>query len=1562
MTATAPSTLHFDLSGFSAEHEFALLCGVPGGIVLRRYADEPAKLDEHRSTNSALGLMAEDRLAAITHFVEEAPLLVKGVAMHRVVFPSLDDHPLPEIACAFMHVGHHDVETALHRMPGYQERRQHHLSLSSYGVEAEATLADYEAVHRAAAAVKPPHVTAQAIVLQHPEIGTVNGMVAQYVLDTYVSRGIAFSDLVRYLQVNGPGTASQWYNKSWVRWAQNDDGTGPLVPAEANTELAYKDGTKAPDWPTPPGSDVPGLPTYDLTDEYEPPVGTGRGTGVIGAAGGVVSEVLRATKDDAALNGLLWNVQLGTTERGAGSATASPPGPRAQAHGGRPAPAATAAQPGAAFATTAAPATGFAVKNVTSSYGLDIYDTQMSWDGGKKTLSFPVKNWPARYLGLYVAFVRSDGTTIPRDKISAANPSDPQKPFTWQDRLPFELVRSFVEPSDTKSYLGWASAGSALFGAPTPFLTQQVDLSFLWPDEATHARVLLGGLGCANGFSDWDSDVDIIGVLGTGIVCYGVGVLAMLAQVYIVNPFIAMLQEEWGDVGFFAVCGVIGATGIVTGAGTFDSSFGKMVLSKLAGIASGVIFGQVMKRLIIAGAQKFAVRMAEATAELVAEMTAEQALEQVPVAGWALKVVSIAASLAALAATTIECVLSPATYELDVLRTMDLTVTVQPDPKHGTKGQAPVWPLVADHYLVRVTYPEAPGQAGGTTYSLTGPMPAAHDGEITVTFDHIPAGGKVEVTAGIYSDNDWLCGRWSSGWLSAVPVADDAIAVSGAITELLVPLTSTTTYSQKQTLGFAGGAHVWKVTRFSLPSTLTPALDAGGSAPADLRAAFAAQGNALPATATTSVVTAMKAWTITDAASGADFAVTAVELSDAPAFTLAGALGAVLDAGGATPTSIAQPFTEASHPLPAGTLITVVTAGTAWSIAEPGCPPLATIARGGTGLAVSMTSFELRVTDTRNAAPPLPEQYPLPKGPTGHQVGALQNIVHNNTAYQLGYAWMASGLNLPLDGGSQPQNVPMYAMQSISTLANPDDLVVAPGRGFSLPTFIGYDQFGLTELFPLPATMAGELVDGPVPADVAHEFSGFGRPLPDGSQVTVVTAGSRWTIGPLGQAPLYEVTLVTSQDSGGAASPQTSHLAVYAYPVPGLDNFYLDPRSHTADDPVFYLRGVDLSVAPGKYTFDYGTDTAWGRFVNAGSLQGLAVHPWGYVVAVDFVNHKLYALKLPGAAVPSGEAPFAMPLAGEGVREGLMQNPQALTITSDGRILVLEEGNRRIQAFDVKGNPVASFSVGQPHFLIGSQFVAALDAFEAPVALVQAFQAGTTPSTAAKVSVSDPAPVVADLDLGVVDATLVAALAAAGFGPRGLEPDAYDVRVTTAGHLWLVTDTTTGFVLDARLESDAYGVPYLDLYTAPTLVVTVQAPGQEWALQDTSNATRHHVSKPPTGDLVVQQVVSYMPLREAATTGVTYLDVATESKGYVYVLLVQQTTGAPTFFLDIYNPDGSILLDEPQSGVNAERLTVDQWRSMFTLGFDVVLGADGRTEPGISEWMPSTPVPAGGPS
>lgn len=142
------------------------------------------------------------------------------------------------------------------------------------------------------------------------------------------------------------------------------------------------------------------------------------------------------------------------------------------------------------------------------------------------------------------------------------------------------------------------------------------------------------------------------------------------------------------------------------------------------------------------------------------------------------------------------------------------------------------------------------------------------------------------------------------------------------------------------------------------------------------------------------------------------------------------------------------------------------------------------------------------------------------------------------------------------------------------------------------------------------------------------------------------------------------------------------------------------------------------------------------------------------------------------------------------------------------------------------------------------------------------------------------------------------------------------------------------------------------------MAVTLRSKGLDWLIDDTVNSRRYEVTAPTGGDdLKVQQIVSYMPLRDSQLPGLAYLDIATEPKGYIYVLMASLNQGSPTFLLDIYNPDGSVLLEKPQSGVNAARLTVDQWRSMFTLNYNVVLGPNNRTEPGVSQWQPSTPAP-----
>jgi hypothetical protein len=87
---------------------------------------------------------------------------------------------------------------------------------------------------------------------------------------------------------------------------------------------------------------------------------------------------------------------------------------------------------------------------------------------------------------------------------------------------------------------------------------------------------------------------------------------------------------------------------------------------------------------------------------------------------------------------------------------------------------------------------------------------------------------------------------------------------------------------------------------------------------------------------------------------------------------------------------------------------------------------------------------------------------------------------------------------------------------------------------------------------------------------------------------------------------------------------------------------------------------------------------------------------------------------------------------------------------------------------------------------------------------------------------------------------------------------------------------------------------------------------------------------------------------------VKYLDLAVESKGYIYILSYQDDgSRASQYKVDIYNPDGSFLVTTP--GVAAGAITVDLLRDLYTLNYEVILGENDRTEPSVSMWIPPAP-------
>ena len=235
-------------------------------------------------------------------------------------------------------------------------------------------------------------------------------------------------------------------------------------------------------------------------------------------------------------------------------------------------------------------------------------------------------------------------------------------------------------------------------------------------------------------------------------------------------------------------------------------------------------------------------------------------------------------------------------------------------------------------------------------------------------------------------------------------------------------------------------------------------------------------------------------------------------------------------------------------------------------------------------------------------------------------------------------------------------------------------------------------------------------------------------------------------------------------------------------------NFFIDPRNDT-----YHVRRITLDDTT---DLSLGNGESWGRFTQP--LDAIALHMGGYLVGANWLNSKIEILEIPDQPSDDDVAPFAQIISGEGIREGLMNGPAALAFTADGILLVLETLNKRIQAFDIGGNPVLYFA------------------------------------------------------------------------------------------------KKSSFFMDLQTE----------------------------------------------------------------TQGTTYLDMGVEYTGYIYVLSYVDNGGSvDDYRLDIYTPEGDFL--SRTTGVAAHRMAVDFWRNVYTLNYEAIAGPGGRTEPSVSEWIPSTPPGTG---
>jgi len=166
-------------------------------------------------------------------------------------------------------------------------------------------------------------------------------------------------------------------------------------------------------------------------------------------------------------------------------------------------------------------------------------------------------------------------------------------------------------------------------------------------------------------------------------------------------------------------------------------------------------------------------------------------------------------------------------------------------------------------------------------------------------------------------------------------------------------------------------------------------------------------------------------------------------------------------------------------------------------------------------------------------------------------------------------------------------------------------------------------------------------------------------------------------------------------------------------------------------------------------------------------------------------------------------------------------------------------------------------------------------------------------------------------------------------------------------------------ILPAKAGTDAY-------YSSNVTSTAHAGKGSQPGLLDTPR----YCAMTPRGEILILEVANnrvssfdpaanpvptfgpktyWFPLKDPAGT-VTYLDIAVENKGFVYVL----SKNAAAINLDVYSPTGEWVFRT--SGVNAARLCVTLWRDVYTLNYEpqTLPGAlfPALAEPTISHWIP----------
>ena len=373
---------------------------------------------------------------------------------------------------------------------------------------------------------------------------------------------------------------------------------------------------------------------------------------------------------------------------------------------------------------------------------------------GYGSLSIECTNNWLRHLSACVQYLDAAGNVLDR-------------PGCWNEQIPGYLQDSF-EPDPQTPFVKLLQPVTTVFGVPIP--NKPVRLTIPVWDEVATVRFKWGGLGTGQ----YDPAVAPIGLVMTCMAELALPVFLMWATAAVMNSSVVKSIMADTDV-LFAACAAGGF--LVSGA-------------TAAYIGTAQDPGAAAEGL----AEQFGPMFLDPTVSLgkwvYAQMMEAEAEDAIPFVDLALKVLNTAVTMAQLAQTTVEVLQSPFVYETDLSRSVELDVTLVPDPS------IKIFPDYHDHYTVTVTYDTGTTAAVVTNYL----PPQTLSDPITVKFPALPSGGNVKVVVAFYSDDNWQSGQGNSEWVSTV-VDSGTLAFDVTVYTNEIPLDGTSVYRHQEKIG-----------------------------------------------------------------------------------------------------------------------------------------------------------------------------------------------------------------------------------------------------------------------------------------------------------------------------------------------------------------------------------------------------------------------------------------------------------------------------------------------------------------------------------------------------------------------------------------------------------------------------------------------------------------------------------------------------------------------------------------------------------------------------------------